>query len=99
MNDTYNRIFHKYNHHEILIKDDIDKLIFSTVLKRKKKIKEKKFITSTLWENLKKKKIKEKELIPYFWSTLQGHPYNTITSYVFLGFQVILAEQLPRPFV
>ena len=47
MNDTHNRIFHKYNHYEILIKDDIDKLIFSTVLKRKKKIKEKKFITST----------------------------------------------------
>ena len=41
MNDTHNRIFHKYNHHEILIKDDIDKPIFSTMLKRKKKSKKK----------------------------------------------------------
>ena len=98
MNDTYNRIFHKYNHYEILIKDDIDKLIFSTVLKRKKKSKKKNSLHLPCGKILKKK-IKEKELIPYFWSTLQGHPYNTITSYVFLGFQVILAEQLPRPFV
>ena len=42
MNDTHNRIFHKYNHHEILIKDDIDKTIFSTMLKRKKKNQRKK---------------------------------------------------------
>ena len=37
MNDRHNRIFHKYNHHEILIKGHIDKLILSIVLKRKKK--------------------------------------------------------------
>ena len=42
MNDTHNRIFHKYNHHEILIKDDTDKLIFFTVLKRKRKKSKKK---------------------------------------------------------
>ena len=42
MNDKHNRIFHKYNHHEILIKDDIYKLIFSTMLKRKKKKSKKK---------------------------------------------------------
>ena len=41
MNDTHNRIIHQHNHHEILIKDDIDKLILSTVLKRKKKSKKK----------------------------------------------------------
>ena len=62
MNDTHNRIFHKYNHQEILIKDDIDKLLFSNVLKRKKKIQ----YIYLVGKFKKKKKIEEKELIPYF---------------------------------
>ena len=61
MNDTYNRIFHKYNHHEILIKDDIDKLIFSTVLKRKKN-QRKKIHYIYLVGKFKKNKIKRKNL-------------------------------------
>ena len=67
MNDTHNRIFHKYNHHEILIKDDIDKLIFSIVLKRKKKSKKKNSLHLTSGNFFFfLKKIEEKELIPYF---------------------------------
>ena len=63
MNDTYNRIFHKYNHHEILIKDDIDKLIFSTVLKRKKKSKKKNSLHLPCGKiKKKKKKLKRKNL-------------------------------------
>ena len=62
MNDTYNRIFHKYNHHEILIKDDIDKLIFSTVLKRKKNRRKKIHYIYLVGKLKKKKKLKRKNL-------------------------------------